>query len=93
MRKSMVTRTFKATTANISVVDVNTKSVSDKNITLARSYKNEHDIQKAIVKGGLLPENEKLVCINSFDTAFTKYAMTEEAFIANATPIIEDGKE
>lgn len=92
MRKPMVTRTFKATTANIAVVDTKTKKVSDKNITLARSYKNEHDIQKAIVKGGLLPENEKLVCINSFDTAFTKYAMTEEAFIANATPI-NDEKE
>lgn len=87
MRKAVVTRTIKSTIANISVVDTNTKTVADKNITLARSYKNEHDIQKAIVKGNLLPANEKFVCVNSFDTALTKYSMPEADFIANATPV------
>jgi hypothetical protein len=87
MRKPVVSRTMKRTKANICVVNVHTKEVYDMDVTLSRVFKDNNAVQKAVVKSHILPDDVKILSVNTFEYTTVKYVMPEETFIANAQEV------
>lgn len=90
MRTPMVTRTFHTTKVNALFVNVETKETFEKSFVLSQPFKSEREITKAIVKANMFAGSEKLVTILGFENINTKYAMSEQTFIENATQITEN---
>lgn len=83
MREPKVTRTIETTTATVLCVNPETKEVFEKGLTLARTYKDEKALKKAIEKA-TINADFKVVSVISTKVNKTLYGMAEDKFIANA---------
>ena len=90
MREPKVTRTIETTAVTALCVNPETKEVFEKELTLARTYKNEKALKKAIEKA---TEGVDFKVVSVISTAVNKtlYGMSEDKFIANAE-ILPDRK-
>lgn len=86
-RKPMITRTIKATQATLMCVDTEAESIVTEVVTVARTYKDNKALTKAIEKADLLAENLRLVAIKSTEVITQKYGMTEDEFMVVAKKI------
>lgn len=79
-RVPMVTRTIKATKANVMCVDVQTGEPCNKVVTVPRTYKDDEALMKK-VRPLLETETLKAIHIVDKEKIETLYGMTEHEFI------------
>ena len=87
MRTPMVTRTIKATKVTVMAVDTTKGEIVNLDFTLARTYKDDAAILKALPNQVEIPENIKVVSVVSTEITEAKYGMTESEFINHANKI------
>ena len=88
-RIPVVSRTMETTVAKVLVVNVNSQTTEEMEVSLPRTYKN-NDVVLKRVRNLMETEDLKVVHIISTEVKRTKYAMSEQKFIENAeteTPI------
>jgi hypothetical protein len=88
MRKPMVTRTIKATSATILCVNLDTNTTTEQTVVLSRTYKND----KAILEKAksVLPETLTPVKVLKSAVETKKMCMTEDEFIELARVLDAD---
>lgn len=79
-RVPMVTRTVTSTKATVLVVDITTGTTFDKEVEVARTYKDSDKLLKAI-KSLFETVAEKIVAIKSSEEVETLYGISEQMFI------------
>ena len=79
-RVPMITRTVTSTKATVLVVDITTGGTYELNTEVARTYKDNDKLLKAI-KSAYETEVEKIVAIKSTEEVETLYGMSEQKFI------------
>lgn len=92
MRKPMVTRTIKSTVATVLCLDVEKGVPFNYTVELARTYKDEKHIMKAI-KEKVDTSDIKAVNLVSVDVKEVLYGMYEEDFIEHAKELPPRTKE
>lgn len=81
-RRPMVTRTITTTEVTMMCVNIETKAVENKTVTLPRTYKDDSAITRFIEKEGItFGENLKPVTIVSKQEVNSLYGMYEEEFV------------
>lgn len=91
MRKPMVTRTIKLTTAKILCVNLNNNTTVEQTVQLPRTYKNEKAVLSKVES--MLPDYLKAVKVLSSEVLTTRMGMTEDEFVELARCIDEDEEE
>ena len=79
-RIPMITRTVTSTKATVLAVDITTGTTYDKEVEVARTYKDNDKLLKAI-KLIFETSTEKMVAIKSTEEVETLYGMSEQMFI------------
>lgn len=79
-RVPMVTRTVTSTKATVLVVDITTGTTFDKEVEVARTYKDSDKLLKSI-KSSFESATEKIVAIKSSEEVETLYGISEQMFI------------
>lgn len=79
-RVPMVTRTVTSTKATVLVVDITTGTTFDKEVEVARTYKDSDKLLK-VIKSSFETATEKVVAIKSSEEVGTLYGISEQAFI------------
>lgn len=79
-RVPMVTRTVTSTKATVLAVDITTGATYDKDVEVARTYKDNDKLLKAI-KETFETAFEKMVAIKSSEEVETLYGMSEQKFM------------
>lgn len=89
-RQRMVTRTVKGNEVSITVVDKESKQVTNEVITVGE-VKTEKELIKAVTKA--IGEGKVLITINERKEIEKRYGMLETDFIANARVLDKDEVE
>ena len=79
----IVSRTITSTVVDAFCIDLITKEPKNISITVARTYKNEDALLKAVKKVAD-SDTLKVISIESFDTVTQRRGMSEDTFIANS---------
>lgn len=79
-RVPMVTRTVTSTKATVLVVDITTGTTFDKEVEVARTYKDSDKLLK-VIKSSFETATEKIVAIKSSEEMETLYGISEQMFI------------
>ena len=79
-RIPMITRTVTSTKATVLAVDITTGATYDKEVEVARAYKDNDKLLK-VIKETFETATEKIVAIKSSEEVETLYGMTEQKFI------------
>lgn len=79
-RVPMVTRTVTSTKATVLVVDITTGLTFDKEVEVARTYKDSDKLLK-VIKSSFETATEKIVAIKSSEEVETLYGISEQMFI------------
>ena len=79
-RVPMVTRTVTSTKATVLVVDITTGATFDKEVEVARTYKDSDKLLK-VIKSSFETATEKVVAIKSSEEVETLYGIPEQMFI------------
>lgn len=79
-RVPMITRTVTSTKATVLAVDITTGKTFDKEVEVARTYKDSDKLLKAI-KNSFETATKKIVAIKSSEEVETLYGMSEQQFI------------
>lgn len=79
-RVPMITRTVTSTKATVLVVDIITGATFDEEVEVARTYKDNDKLLKAI-KSTFETAKEKIVAIKTTEEVETLYGMSEQKFI------------
>lgn len=85
-RKPMVTRTIITTKAVVLCLNIENSEPFNEVVTLPRTYKDDKALMKQ-VSAVIDNDNVKAVHVVSKEEVETLYGMTEQDFIANATPL------
>lgn len=79
-RVPMITRTVTSTKATVLAVDITTGATFDKEVEVARTYKDNEKLLK-VIKSTFETATEKMVAIKSSEEMETLYGMSEQQFI------------
>ena len=91
MRVPVVTRTITSTTATVMVINLETRNVENREITIPRTYADNEAILKYIEKHSLITD-VKVVSVVSSKVNTELRRMLESVFIANSE-VVENGDE
>lgn len=80
-RQPQVTRTIVSTEVVLLCVNTESAEVFNKTVSLARTYKDDKAILKAVEKANLIGENEKAVSVAESRQVEKLYGMSETDFI------------
>lgn len=91
-RKPMVTRTIKSTKCVVLCANVNTCEMENRVVNLARTYKDEKKLRKALEE--LINNDElKFVHIVDKEEVETLYGMSEQCFMEHAKELDKDTRK
>lgn len=76
----MITRTVTSTKATVLAVDITTGTTYDKEVEVARTYKDNEKLLKSI-KSAFETATEKMVAIKASEEVETLYGISEQKFI------------
>lgn len=79
-RIPMITRTVTSTKASVLAVDITTGATCDKEVEVARTYKDNDKLLK-VIKDRFETATEKMVAIKSSEEVETLYGMSEQKFM------------
>ena len=79
-RIPMITRTVTSTKATVLAVDITTGATYDKEVEVARTYKDNDKLLK-VIKETFETPTEKMVAIKSSEEVETLYGMSEQKFM------------
>lgn len=79
-RIPMITRTVTSTIATVLAVDITTGATFDKEVEVARTYKDNDRLLK-VIKETFETATKKMVAIKSSEEVETLYGMSEQKFI------------
>lgn len=79
-RVPMITRTVTSTKATVLAVDITTGATYDKEVEVARTYKDNDKLLK-VIKEICETATEKMVAIKSSEEVETLYGMSEQKFM------------